>query len=216
MGLALNIWSIFVFIDDSSEWEDEEAVNSDEVKEVLEELGINPEATKQKSKSITERKQPIRAKKKIEDCKMVLVVRSDLKMGKGKAAAQCSHAAVGAYKIAKKNSPSILKSWEQMGQPKIVTKTETEEDLLKVRSFCMTIRNSIWYLNLIQTDFILYHNKQIPFLLQIYNTGRSLNLVCTVIQDAGRTQIAPGSKTVVAILGEEKIVDKVTNTLKLY
>ena len=52
--------------------------------------------------------------------------------------------------------------------------------------------------------------------LQIFNNGRSLNLVCSVIQDAGRTQIAPGSKTVVAILGEDKTVDIVTNTLKLY
>ena len=34
------------------------------------------------------------------DVKMVLVVRQDLKMGKGKAAAQCAHAAVGAYKKA--------------------------------------------------------------------------------------------------------------------
>merc|ERR1712179_848234 len=132
--------------------------------------------TKQKSKSITERKQPIRAKKKIEDCKMVLVVRNDLKMGKGKAAAQCSHAAVGAYKIAKKSSASVLRAWEKCGQPKIVTKVDNEDELLK-----------------------------------IYQNGRSLNLICSVIQDAGRTQIAPGSKTVVAILGEEKIVDKVTN-----
>ena len=70
---------------------------------------------------------------------MVLVVRTDLKMGKGKAAAQCSHAAVGAYKIAKKNSPSILRAWERMGQPKIVTKVETEDDLLSVSKYSFNI-----------------------------------------------------------------------------
>ena len=71
-------------------------------------------------------------KHKIGECKMVLVVRTDLKMGKGKAAAQCSHAAVGVYKSAKKSSPDALRSWERMGQPKIVTKVDTEEQLLQV------------------------------------------------------------------------------------
>ena len=63
---------------------------------------------------------------------MVLVVRTDLKMGKGKAAAQCSHAAVGAYKLAKMNAKDVLKTWERKGQPKIVTKVENEEGLLEV------------------------------------------------------------------------------------
>ena len=90
-------------------------VNSDEVEEVLNELGIDSNKMPN---------QTVKPKKKIGNCKMVLVVRTDLKMGKGKAAAQCSHAAVGAYKIAKKNSPSILRAWERMGQPKIVTKVE--------------------------------------------------------------------------------------------
>ena len=54
--------------------------------------------------------------------KMVLVVRSDLQMGKGKAAAQCAHAALGAYKIAKAKSPKVLRSWERNGQPKVVLK----------------------------------------------------------------------------------------------
>jgi len=34
----------------------------------------------------------------IEDVKMVLVVREDLKMGKGKIGAQCGHATLGVYK----------------------------------------------------------------------------------------------------------------------
>jgi PTH2 family peptidyl-tRNA hydrolase len=34
----------------------------------------------------------------IQDVKMVLVVREDLKMGKGKIGAQCGHATLGAYK----------------------------------------------------------------------------------------------------------------------
>nr|DAD46395.1 TPA_asm: hypothetical protein HUJ06_016332 [Nelumbo nucifera] len=46
----------------------------------------------------------------VEDFKMVLVVRNDLKMGKGKIAAQCR--------------------WEMCGQVKVVLKCESEEDLL--------------------------------------------------------------------------------------
>ena len=34
--------------------------------------------------------------------KQVMIVRTDLKMGKGKIAAQCCHAAIGAYKNADK------------------------------------------------------------------------------------------------------------------
>lgn len=53
--------------------------------------------------------------------KLVLIVRNDLKMGKGKVAAQCAHAAVAAYKQAKKH-PAVLKSWENCGQTKITLK----------------------------------------------------------------------------------------------
>jgi peptidyl-tRNA hydrolase len=53
--------------------------------------------------------------------KLVLVIRNELKMQKGKVAAQCAHAAVSAYKQAKKY-PMILKLWENNGQTKITLK----------------------------------------------------------------------------------------------
>ena len=59
---------------------------------------------------------------------MVLVVRNDLKMGKGKAAAQCSHATLGCYKKALK-FPRILREWEDMGQAKVALKCDTEKEL---------------------------------------------------------------------------------------
>ncbi|CAN1354292.1 Peptidyl-tRNA hydrolase 2, mitochondrial [Linum perenne] len=46
----------------------------------------------------------------LDDFKMVLVVRNDLKMGKGKIAAQCR--------------------WEMCAQPKVVVKIDSEEDML--------------------------------------------------------------------------------------
>ncbi|XP_006818139.2 peptidyl-tRNA hydrolase 2, mitochondrial-like [Saccoglossus kowalevskii] len=63
------------------------------------------------------------------DCKLIIVVRNDLKMGKGKVAAQCSHAAVSAYKKLGRTNPEMLKNWEYSGQPKVVVKAPDEETL---------------------------------------------------------------------------------------
>ncbi|KAL0994399.1 hypothetical protein UPYG_G00121740 [Umbra pygmaea] len=114
--------------------------------------------------------------------KMILVVRSDLKMGKGKVAAQCSHAAVSAYKQVQRRNPDMLKQWEYCGQPKVVVKAPDEDSLLD----------------------LLTHAKEI-------------GLPVSLIQDAGRTQIAPGSRTVLGIgPGPADLLDKVTGHLKLY
>lgn len=52
--------------------------------------------------------------------KLVLVVRNDLGMTKGKIAAQCSHASVECYKAAMKYKPQAGKMWLMTGQKKIV------------------------------------------------------------------------------------------------
>lgn len=54
--------------------------------------------------------------------KLILIVRNDLKMGKGKVAAQCSHAAVMAHESSRKKKPQIFADWKNFGQPKIVVK----------------------------------------------------------------------------------------------
>ncbi|XP_030318469.1 peptidyl-tRNA hydrolase 2, mitochondrial [Calypte anna] len=114
--------------------------------------------------------------------KMVLVVRNDLKMGKGKVAAQCSHAAVSAYKQLQRRNPDLLKQWEYCGQPKVVLKAPDEEALL-----------------------------------QLLAEAKHLGLTVSLIQDAGRTQIAPGSQTVLGIgPGPADVVDKVSGHLKLF
>ena len=61
--------------------------------------------------------------------KMVLAVRMDLKMGKGKIAAQCGHASVSAFKKAKLKSPELVKAWEYEGSRKIAVKVKDEDDL---------------------------------------------------------------------------------------
>lgn len=51
--------------------------------------------------------------------KLILCVRTDLKMQKGKIAAQAGHATLGAYRKASRSSPAALRSWEASAQPKI-------------------------------------------------------------------------------------------------
>lgn len=117
-----------------------------------------------------------------EDTKMVLVVRQDLKMGKGKAAAQCCHATLAAYKQARRKCPDTLRVWESSGQPKITLKCDTEEELMLLLA-----------------------------------RARSLGLVSYVVADAGRTQIAAGSHTVLAVgPAPGSVVDQITGNLKLY
>ena len=56
-------------------------------------------------------------------------------------------------------------------------------------------------------------NEEDMLLLQ--GQALSLGLCARVIEDAGRTQIASGSRTVLGILGPKGVVDKVTGQLKL-
>ncbi|KAH6811392.1 Peptidyl-tRNA hydrolase II family protein [Perilla frutescens var. hirtella] len=134
-------------------------------------------------KKVNRGKQPLEVEKLaeiIDDFKMVLVVRNDLKMGKGKIAAQCSHATLGLYKKILNRAPKSLSRWEMCGQVKVVVKIESEDDMLVLQE-----------------------------------RAKSLNLPTHITIDAGRTQIAPNSRTVMAILGPADLVDDVTGGLKL-
>jgi PTH2 family peptidyl-tRNA hydrolase len=64
--------------------------------------------------------------------KMVIVVRSDLKMSKGKIAAQAGHAAVTASEYARKSRPEWWNPWISEGQCKIAVKTKSEEDIIEI------------------------------------------------------------------------------------
>nr|XP_020664467.1 probable peptidyl-tRNA hydrolase 2 [Pogona vitticeps] len=52
-------------------------------------------------------------------------------------------------------------------------------------------------------------------LLELHALALSLELPTYLVQDAGRTQVPAGSHTVLAIMGEEEIVNQVTGQLKL-
>lgn len=112
---------------------------------------------------------------------MVLVVRNDLRMGKGKIAAQCGHASVGAYEAGMKKVPQLVHRWNSSGSAKIAVKVESEQELNEI------------------------HRK-----------AKALGLNSCVIRDAGRTQIEPNTKTVLAVgPGLVRDIDQVTGHLKL-
>ncbi|CAK8683944.1 unnamed protein product [Clavelina lepadiformis] len=64
--------------------------------------------------------------------KLVLVVRKDLPMTKGKIAAQCAHAAVNAYRSIEKNNKKDLRMWDLCGQQKVALQCPNEETLLQL------------------------------------------------------------------------------------
>jgi peptidyl-tRNA hydrolase, PTH2 family len=61
--------------------------------------------------------------------KLVLVVRTDLGMGRGKIAAQAAHAAVAATLAGLHRGDADLGAWLQDGQPKVVLRVPGLEEL---------------------------------------------------------------------------------------
>ncbi|KZP32209.1 PTH2-domain-containing protein [Athelia psychrophila] len=116
-----------------------------------------------------------------DDCKLVLVVRTDLGMSLGKVAAQCSHATLACYQTLTASNPVLVRQWERTGQTKIALKCDSEDELLLLEA-----------------------------------KARSLNLCARSIRDAGRTQIAAGSRTVLGIgPAPARLINQVTGKLRL-
>jgi PTH2 family peptidyl-tRNA hydrolase len=110
--------------------------------------------------------------------KQVIVIRTDVGMGKGKLAAQVAHASLETYF---KSPPQIQKKWREESQKKIVLKVASEKALL-----------------------------------DIFQHAKSAGLPCSLIRDAGHTQVPPGTKTAVGIgPAEAGKIDQVTGHLSL-
>lgn len=61
--------------------------------------------------------------------KQVIVFRSDLRLSKGKTAAQAGHAAVSAVEEARKHRREWLEQWLNEGQCKIAVKVKSEKEM---------------------------------------------------------------------------------------
>ncbi len=68
-----------------------------------------------------------------EEHKMVIAVRTDLKLSAGKMAAQVAHAAVNCALIAEKKKPGWFRSWHEEGGKKVVVKVANLEELFALK-----------------------------------------------------------------------------------
>ena len=68
----------------------------------------------------------------IMDLKQVIVVRKDLKMGIGKVAAQVAHASILSCDKAKNKNVNWFREWFDFGQPKVVLKVNSLEELEEI------------------------------------------------------------------------------------
>lgn len=115
--------------------------------------------------------------------KMVMVVRNDLGMGKGKIAAQCAHAAVGCVKNATSKESPFLKNWMKQGQPKIVVKCDKPGE---------------------------------EALQELARKAKKMGVTNVVIHDAGHTQVASGTATVLGLgPATNELLDEISGHLKL-
>ena len=117
----------------------------------------------------------------VDEAKMVIAVRADLKMSKGKAAAQAAHAAVNCAFASKKKDSRTFDKWMDSGQRKVVLKVQDEKQLFEIKAM-----------------------------------ADASGLINSVITDAGRTEIAPGSVTCIGIgPSTDSVLDKITGELSM-
>lgn len=62
---------------------------------------------------------------------------------------------------------------------------------------------------------VVVQGTNVAHLLELQALAMSLSLPTYLVQDAGLTQVEAGSRTVLAIMGEEEMVNNVTGSLKL-
>lgn len=113
--------------------------------------------------------------------KLVVAVRDDLELSRGKLAVQVGHASVSAAFEARAKHARWFKAWMAEGQRKVVVRA-----------------------------------LDLDHLRELEARAKSLKLPTAWIEDAGLTELPPGTATCVGIgPGPDHLLDKVTGSLKL-
>jgi PTH2 family peptidyl-tRNA hydrolase len=110
--------------------------------------------------------------------KQVIVIRRDLKLSKGKTAAQVAHASLEAYR---KAEPGQRREWEDSGSKKVVLRAEGLREIT-----------------------------------ELFRKAKADKLPCSLIRDAGRTEVESGTVTALGIgPAQEERVDRITGGLRM-
>jgi PTH2 family peptidyl-tRNA hydrolase len=112
------------------------------------------------------------------ELKMVICVRTDIEMSKGKVAAQVGHAVLGAYRVAQRLAlpREWSRAWLFRAQAKITLKADSE-----------------------------------PTLDAIAAAATTAGIPWCIIEDAGRTEVEPGTRTVIGVGPAPKsLIDAIT------
>jgi PTH2 family peptidyl-tRNA hydrolase len=125
----------------------------------------------------------------LDKMKMVIVVRRDLKMRRGKEIAQAGHGVLGALQDSVRRWEIEDSSFENMefwrhkcGQKKITLKSHSEDELVALAE-----------------------------------KAEAANLGHYLVRDAGKTEVAPNTATVLVIgPGHESKIDEITGHLEIY
>ncbi|MCL5440342.1 MAG: peptidyl-tRNA hydrolase Pth2 [Candidatus Marsarchaeota archaeon] len=64
------------------------------------------------------------------EIKQVIIIRADVKMGRGKIAAQASHASLMSYFAVEKIDSDVASKWLEEGEKKIILKIEGEREMV--------------------------------------------------------------------------------------
>jgi len=111
--------------------------------------------------------------------KMVVVLRDDLKLSKGKSCAQAAHAVLQCFM--QQDDVKLTKEWLKTGGKKIVLKAKDDKELFRIA-----------------------------------DAAKKKGLVTAVIEDAGHTEVKPGTITCIGIGPDyEDKIDKVTGKLQM-
>ena len=114
--------------------------------------------------------------------KLVVAVRQDLEMSKGKMAVQVAHASVISALKCKATNAKWFRMWYDEGQKKVVVKAENVDELK-----------------------------------QMQEEAEKLNISTAMIDDAGLTELPPGTTTCLGMgPAPNSVIDQVTGNLKLW
>ncbi|KAJ8084280.1 hypothetical protein PM082_003048 [Marasmius tenuissimus] len=98
-----------------------------------------PEAQEEESEDIPDGDLAAVSAGLLEPCKMVLIVRNDLKLPPGTISTHCGEATLKCFKALSNANPQLVRHWERTGQAKIALKGKSEDEILELEAIAKSL-----------------------------------------------------------------------------